>query len=121
MGFREDANALIQQKKFDDLEALWMSRIESDPSDADAFIQVAKALRKADQRSQADTLLSLLGDALKEQGLWPQRLLVLKEIGRLSKHPATLRPQVVRKVRRSAEQSGRARGQDRDVADVRRR
>lgn len=101
MGFREDANALIQQKKFDDLEALWMSRIESDPSDADAFIQVAKALRKADQRSQADTLLSLLGDALKEQGLWPQRLLVLKEIGRLSKHPATLRPQVEEALRKA--------------------
>lgn len=94
MAFRDDASALIQQKKFDDLETLWMNQIESDPSDVDSFLHVAKALRKADQRSQSDTLLGLLGDVLKERGLWPQRLQVLKEIGRLSKHPAQLRPQI---------------------------
>jgi transcription elongation GreA/GreB family factor len=91
MAFREDASALIQQKKFDDLEALWMNQIESDPSDVDAFLTTAKTLRKAEQRSQADTLLALLGDALKERELWPERLQVLKEIGRLSKHPTQLR------------------------------
>ena len=37
MGFAEDANALILQKKFEDLESLWMSQIESDPSDVEAF------------------------------------------------------------------------------------
>jgi transcription elongation GreA/GreB family factor len=91
--FREDANALINQKKFDELESLWMSQLDSDPSDVEAFVTAAKALRKAEQRTQSDTLLGLLGDALKERGLWPQRLIVLKELGRLSKHPAQLRPQ----------------------------
>jgi transcription elongation GreA/GreB family factor len=94
MPFREDANALIQKKKFDDLEALWLDQIDKDPSDADSFIAAAKALRKAEQRTQSDTLLGLLSDALKEGKLWPQRLHVLEEIGRLSKHPATLRPQI---------------------------
>lgn len=101
MPFREDASALIQQKKFDDLEALWMNQIDSDPSDVDAFIHSAKALRKAEQRTQSDTLLGLLGDSLKERGLWPQRLQVLKELGRLSKHPATLRPQIEEALRQS--------------------
>jgi transcription elongation GreA/GreB family factor len=101
MPFREDANALIQQKKFDDLEALWLDHIEKDPADADTFINIAKALRKAEQRTQSDTLLGLLADALKERKLWPQRLAVLKEIGRLSKHPTTLRPQLEEALRKS--------------------
>lgn len=94
MGFREDASALIQQKKFDDLEALWLEQIERDPSDVGTLITAAKTLRKAEQRTQSDTLLGLLADALKERKLWSQRLQVLKEIGRLSKHPVTLRPQI---------------------------
>ena len=101
MPFREDANALIQQKKFDDLEALWMEQLDRDPSDVDAFLHTARTLRKAEQRTQSDTLLGLLADSLKEQKLWPQRLHVLKEIGRLSKHPATLRPQIEEALRKS--------------------
>ena len=93
MPFREDAQQLIQQKKFDDVESLWMSQLDSDPSDVDSFLSIAKTLRKAEQRTQSDTLLGLLADSLRERQLWPQRLAVLKEIGRLSKHPATLRPQ----------------------------
>ena len=101
MPFREDAQQLIQQKKFEEVETLWMSQLDSDPSDVDAFLSTAKALRKAEQRAQSDTLLSLLSDALKERGLWPQRLAVLKEIGRLSKHPATLRPQIEEALKKS--------------------
>ncbi|HEX9984045.1 MAG TPA: GreA/GreB family elongation factor [Thermoanaerobaculia bacterium] len=101
MGFREDANALIQSKKFDDLEALWMNQIERDPADVETFITIAKALRKAEQRTQSDTLLGLLGDVLKERQLWPQRLQVLKEIGRLSKHVTQLRPQIEEALRKT--------------------
>ncbi len=101
MPFRDEANALIQQKKFDDLEGLWMNQIESDPSDVDAFLNAAKALRKAEQRTQSDTLLGLLADILKERKLWAQRLQILKEIGRLSKHPTQLRPQIEEALRKS--------------------
>src|SRR5215212_11865504 len=101
MAFRDDAQALIQQKKFDDLESLWMNQIERDPSDVDSFLHLAKLLRKSEQRTQSDTLLGLLSDVLKEKQLWPQRLKVLKEAGRLSKHPAQLRPQVEEALRKS--------------------
>jgi transcription elongation GreA/GreB family factor len=101
MGFREDAQALIQQKKFDDLESLWMNQIEKAPGDVDTYLHLAKLLRKAEQRSQSDTLVGLLSDVLKEKHLWPQRLAVLKEIGRLSKHPAQLRPQIEESLRKS--------------------
>lgn len=100
MAFRDQANALILQKKFDDLEALWMEEIERDPTDIDAFLATGRTLRKADQRTQSDTLLGLLGDVLKERKLWVERLHVLKEIGRLSKHPAQLRPQIEEALRK---------------------
>jgi transcription elongation GreA/GreB family factor len=101
MPFRDDANALIHKKKFDDIETLWMEQLERDPSDVDSFLTTAKTLRKAEQRTQSDTLLGLLSDVLKERKLWPQRLQVLKEIGRLSKHPATLRPAIEEALRKS--------------------
>ena len=82
---------LIEQKKFDDVEALWMNHLESNPSDVDEFIAVAKSLRKSEERSRADTLLGLLSDTLKQKGAWRERLQVLKEIGRLAKNPGTLR------------------------------
>ena len=69
MGFREDASALIQQKKFEDLESLWMTQIDSDPSDVDSFLHIAKALRKAEQRTQSDTRLNPLAGTL-----FPSRL-----------------------------------------------
>ena len=101
MPFREDALALVQKKQFDDVEALWMTQLDADPSDVDAFLTIAKALRKTEQRTQSDTLVGLLADALKERGLWAKRLQVLKEIGRLSKHPAQLRPQIEEALKKS--------------------
>jgi len=76
-----------------------MSQLDSDPSDVDSFIATARLLRKSEQRTQSDTLLGLLSDTLLEKKMWPQRLQVLKELGRLSKHPATLRPQIEQALR----------------------
>jgi transcription elongation GreA/GreB family factor len=94
LAFSEDAAKLIEKRDFDALESLWMSQIDADPSDVEAFLRTAKVLRKSEQRTQSDTLLGLLGDTYLERKMWPQRLQVLKEAGRLSKHPATLRPQI---------------------------
>jgi len=99
LGFADEANALIEQKKFDDLESLWMNQLDSDPNDAGAFLRIAKALRKAEQRTLSDTLVGLLGDALLERKLWLPRLVVLKELGRLSKHPSHLRQPIEQALR----------------------
>src|SRR5438045_3868138 len=101
MPSRDDAQRLIQDKNFDELESVWMTQLDEDPSDVDTFLHVAKSLRKAEQRTQSDTLLGLLGDALKERALWRQRFAVLKEIGRLHKHPAQLRPQIEEALRKA--------------------
>lgn len=99
MAFADDAAKLIEKKDFDGVESLWMAQLDGDPSDVDAFLRTAKALRKAEQRSQSDTLLGLLGDTYLERKMWPQRLQVLKETGRLSKHPAQLRQHVEQALR----------------------
>lgn len=101
MPFREDATALIERKKFEDLEALWMSQLEANPRDVDSFLAIARTLRKFEQRSQSDTLLGLLAEMLLERKLWPERLQVLKEIGRLSKHPAHYRAPIEEALRKS--------------------
>ncbi len=104
MAFADDANALIEEKKFDDLESLWMDQLERDPSEVDAFLKTAKALRKAEQRTQSDTLLGLLAEMLLERKMWPEHLQVLKEIGRLSKHPSQLRQQIEQALRNTYSQ-----------------
>ncbi len=91
MGFTEDANALIEQKKFDEFESLWMSRLEADDRDVASFLALARNLRKAEQRSMSDTLLGLLADRLQEKKQWGGRLAVLREIGRLSRNPQNFR------------------------------
>jgi transcription elongation factor GreA len=90
---------LIEKKSFDEVEAIWMSRMEADPSAINDFLEAARLLRKADERSRADALLDLLGDALKDRGLWLQRLTVLKELARLSKRPEKLRAPIEEAVR----------------------
>src|SRR5437762_3596485 len=101
MPFRDDAQRLIQQRKFDELESLWMTQLDADPGDVEGFLAAAKSLRKVEQRTQSDTLLSLLSDSFKERQLWPQRLEALKEIGRLSKHPTQLRGPIEEALRKA--------------------
>ncbi|HEY0590663.1 MAG TPA: GreA/GreB family elongation factor [Thermoanaerobaculia bacterium] len=85
------ASELIEKKAWDDVESLWMEELEADPTRVGEFLDIAKRLRKSDERQRADALLELLADSLKERGAWPERLTVLRELGRLSKKPSTLR------------------------------
>ncbi|MGA7615305.1 MAG: GreA/GreB family elongation factor [Thermoanaerobaculia bacterium] len=92
MGFAAESKKLIDQNSFDSVEALWMERMEKEPRDVGEFLETAKMLRKAGERDLADALLDLLGEALYERKAWPERLEVLKEIGRLTRKPDKLRP-----------------------------
>ena len=91
MPFNQDASPLIQAGQFEKVEELYMAELEKDPLRVEEFLETAKSLRKVDERSRADALLGLLADALKEKGAWPERVKVLREIGRLSRNPANLR------------------------------
>ena len=81
----------IESKDFDTIEATWMSEIENDPSRLDDFLEIAKRLRKAEERTRADTLLEMLSEALRENGQWAARLVVLRELARLSRKPVNHR------------------------------
>jgi transcription elongation GreA/GreB family factor len=87
----EAAEKKIEAKEWEAVEETWMSAMDADPTDVDRFMTIARALRKAGERPRADALLELLGDALKEKKAWPERLTVLRELGRLSKKPSSFR------------------------------
>ncbi len=91
MSLTSEAKPLIESRKFEEVEALWLARLESNISDVEDFLATARALRKAEERGRSDALLGLLGDALVAREDWAGRLKVLKEIGRLAKQPANLR------------------------------
>lgn len=91
MTWLEQAKQKIAAKAWDEVEAQWMARLESDPTGVEEFLAVAKLMRQKDERPRADSLLELLADALKEAKAWPERLKVLRELGRLAKRPAIFR------------------------------
>jgi transcription elongation GreA/GreB family factor len=87
----ETAQTKIEAKEWEEVEEIWMSAMDADPTEVDRFMTIAHALRKQGERPRADALLELLGDALKEAKAWAERLVVLRELGRLSKKPSTFR------------------------------
>jgi transcription elongation GreA/GreB family factor len=87
----EESKQKIALKAWDELESLWMARLESDPTGVDEFLAIAKTLRQKDERPRGDALLDLLAVALREAKAWPERLKVLRELGRLSKRPGNFR------------------------------
>lgn len=91
MNWFEAAGKKIEAKAWEDVEELWMTAMDADPTQVDRFMPVAQSLRKHGERPRADALLELLGDALKEKKAWAERLTVLRELGRLSKKPASFR------------------------------
>lgn len=84
----------IDTRDFDGVESIWMSELERDASRIDDYLEVAKRLRKAEERTRADTLLDMLAESLREQGLWRERLVVLREMARLSRKPVNSRPAI---------------------------
>ena len=102
MPFREDASALIQQKKFDDFEALWMNQIESDPSDVDAFLNCREGVaqgRAAHAVRHAPRACSPM--CSRKEGYGASACRCSRSSGRLSKHPAHHRPPIEEALRKS--------------------
>lgn len=90
----EQIQPKIESKDFDGIESQWMSEIETDPSRVAEFLEIARRLRKAEERTRADTLVEMLSESLRENGLWHERLTVLRELARLSRKPVNLRPAI---------------------------
>ncbi len=91
MKFSKEIAARIEARELDKVEELWVESLSGDMPPVDEYLTAAKHLRKAGERSMADTLLELLAEALLEADDWVGRLKVLKEIARLSKKSASFR------------------------------
>jgi transcription elongation GreA/GreB family factor len=79
---------------FDAIEGDWLARLEADASDLDYFVGVARALVGTAEDARARSLLELLDEQLREAGLWPVRLRLLKRAGVLFLPPEKLHPTV---------------------------
>jgi transcription elongation GreA/GreB family factor len=95
MSLTDEVAPLLAERKFEEVEARWMARLESgETADVDQFLATAKMLRKLEERQRADALLGLLADALLDQKAWPERLKVLREIARLTRQPSKFAKQI---------------------------
>lgn len=91
MKFSNEVRKKIDAREFDEVETLWMDSLSGRLPPVEEYLLAAKHLRKAGERSLADTLLELLAEALRESDDWVGRLSILKEITRLSKKPHGLK------------------------------
>ncbi|HEV2845519.1 MAG TPA: hypothetical protein VG477_11780, partial [Thermoanaerobaculia bacterium] len=66
---------------FEAIEAEWLSRLEKDPTDVEYYVGVARALIGTGEEARARSLLELMDDHLRENGLWAIRLQLLKRAG----------------------------------------
>ncbi|MEP6993048.1 MAG: GreA/GreB family elongation factor [Acidobacteriota bacterium] len=78
---------LIDEKKFDALEALWTQRMEATPGDLDLFFAVAAAVKKKGSGASALAWLRFLADCHEGD----EKIRVLLEIARMSPTDAAIR------------------------------
>ncbi len=72
--------SLIEEERYDDVEALWLGQLESGVFDADELLQAAKLLRRHKQKERAGVLVGLLAERCLEAGDWIARLKILREM-----------------------------------------
>ncbi|MBW3672242.1 MAG: hypothetical protein KY432_11300, partial [Acidobacteria bacterium] len=101
MKFSKEITKHIEARELEKAEELWVESLSGDMPPVDEYLLAAKHLRKASERSLADTLLELLAEALLESGDWVGRLQVLKEMARLSKKSTSLKEPLAEALRKA--------------------
>ncbi|HEV8117707.1 MAG TPA: GreA/GreB family elongation factor [Thermoanaerobaculia bacterium] len=79
-----DVALLIEQKNFDALEDVWMTRMEAEPENLPFFFGVAAAVKKKGGVANAVSWLRFLADYEAEKGDTDRQIAVLLEIARMS-------------------------------------
>jgi transcription elongation GreA/GreB family factor len=96
----------IKKKKFDEVESIWMSRIESSPADLEWFFEVAREMRAAKGHVKLAELLVFLAQTLAEQDDWELAFDVLEEAIALVPRNKMLREATMELVRQRYEEHG---------------
>ena len=95
---RETQNHLAKGD-FDAVEGEWLLHVESDASDLDYFVGVARALAGAGEEERARLLLEMLDEQLRSASgkgkRWDVRLKLLARAGHLLLAPEALHPQIL--------------------------
>jgi len=86
---------LIATADLDAVEDRWLTRLESDPADVPFFAATARGLEKNGHAETARFLLEMLDEQLEEQGLWEERLELLRHAGHLLVDAEELHPAIL--------------------------
>src|SRR5262249_14800984 len=86
-----DVARLVDQKKFEDLEALFTQRVDETPEDLPFFFALAAAVKKKGSGGKALSWLKLLADDRAAAGDLAGRTRVLLEIARMSPSDPSIR------------------------------
>jgi len=89
----------VKKRRLDEVEAEWLSRVESSPRDVEWFLALAREMRAAKAHARISELLMLLADGLATEDAWEQAFDVLREALALAPRNKELREKVVECVR----------------------
>ncbi|HKI86538.1 MAG TPA: GreA/GreB family elongation factor [Thermoanaerobaculia bacterium] len=80
---------------FDSIEDACLTELERDPSRVSDFVAAAQGLIDIGEEERANLLLELVDDQLREQGLWEERLELLRLAGNILYSPEQLHDAIV--------------------------
>jgi transcription elongation GreA/GreB family factor len=92
--FPEEVAALLERKKFAELEDDWVRRLESGTPDLPLFFAIAAAAKKKGHGAGSLNWLRLLADELGRRGDPSSRMRVLLEIARMAPADTAVRPEL---------------------------
>lgn len=100
MAITKDIRKYIEGGAFEALEEAWLARLAEAPADSVFFVGTARQLKGAGEEARACALLELADEELASQGLWRERLAVLRGAGDLLHAPASLHEAIVETLER---------------------
>jgi transcription elongation GreA/GreB family factor len=100
MALPRNVRKFIEAGQFDAVEDDWLEHMEAQPEDLAYFAGVARPLAAAGEPDRSRLLLDLVDDNFDKDGLWEQRLELLKRTGDLRYEPQELHSQILETLRR---------------------
>ncbi len=85
----------LEKGNFAAIEDEWLATSAENPADLDYFVAAARGLVGSGEDERARFLLQLLDEQLREQGLWPARLELLRRAGGLLLDAEALHPAIL--------------------------
>lgn len=95
MAISRTVQGYLARRDFNALEDDWLTHLAEDPGQLDYFVGVARALQGSGEEGRGRLLLEILDEELKNQGLWRERLKLLRRAGHLLLPANEIHPQIL--------------------------